>query len=86
MINQKKAKALRRALGFRVGQDPQYSCDGMIEKFSKNLRGDFSKFQVFGTIRSTGARRTYQNVKRQGLANHILKAGLTVGEKHDQQI
>lgn len=53
-MNQKKAKSLRRALGFHPAAPRDYDT---------------------GTIKSTGARRSYQAVKRTPvLTRHVLGA------------
>ena len=69
-----KAKALRRAMGFKPSAPREFSHDRMIEKTSI-MNGRPTRYVVTGTITVTGARRQYQAVKRNGMANIVLGAG-----------
>ncbi len=65
-MNGKKAKALRRAIGFKPAAPRAYK-GGTIS------RGWFGG-QIVTTQTAEGARRQYQAVKRRGMVNHILGA------------
>lgn len=69
-----KAKALRRAMGFKPSAPREFSHDRMIEKTSI-VNGRPTRYVVTGTVTATGARRQYQAVKRRGMANIVLGAG-----------
>jgi hypothetical protein len=66
-MNGKKAKALRKAIGFKPETGRAY-------------KGGASRPGVFGfggavtTQTAEGARRQYQAVKRRGMINHVLGA------------
>lgn len=65
-MNGKKAKALRRAIGFKPEAERTYK-GGAIS------RGWLSGYIVTTQI-AEGARRQYQAVKRRGMVNHVLGA------------
>lgn len=69
-----KAKALRRAMGFKPSAPRDFSHDRMIEKTSI-VNGRPTRYVVTGTVTATGARRQYQSVKRNSMANIVLGAG-----------
>lgn len=69
-----KAKALRRAMGFKPSAPREFSHDRMIEKTSI-VSGRQTRYVVTGTVTATGARRQYQAVKRRGMADIVLGAG-----------
>lgn len=58
-----KAKALRRAMGFKPSAPREF------------VNGRPTRYVVTGTVTATGARRQYQAVKRNGMANIVLGAG-----------
>lgn len=71
-----KAKALRRAVGFKPSAPREFSHDHMIEKTSIVVNGRPTRYVVTGTVIAAGARRQYQAVKRRrGMADIVLGAG-----------
>lgn len=82
-MNQKKAKSLRRALGFHpaaprdydTGQAKRKIVMGADGKPQMSPEGKPQLYVVTGTIKATGARRSYQAVKRNPvLTRHVLGA------------
>lgn len=74
-MNQKKAKALRRGVGFHPAAIRQYEHDKPSQQIGRDLKGNPALVVVTGTIRSTGTRQQYQNAKRTpGLAARLVGA------------
>lgn len=72
-MNQKKAKALRRGIGFHPAAPRQYEADEPSYRQSLGLNGKMQLSRTPGTIRSTGVRQQYQKAKRTpGLAARLL--------------
>lgn len=72
-----KAKALRKALGFHPGQPREYSEGKPGVRLSNDLtpEGKRIPFAITGTLKATGARRSYQAVKRNRvLTTAVLRA------------
>ena len=66
-MNGKKAKALRRALAFKISEPRTYT-GGVV--YAKSFFGG----SIVTTQTAEGARRQYQAVKRRGMINHVLGA------------
>jgi hypothetical protein len=71
-----KAKILRGKLGFHPAAPRDYDHATPIRKFALNVEGKPEPYVVTGTIKATGARRSYQAVKR----NKVLTAALLGAE------
>ncbi len=68
-MNGKKAKLLRKLIGFKPSE-PRIYKGGLIAG-----KGIFGNFQSIVTTQiSEGARRQYQAVKRRGMTKHVLGA------------
>lgn len=68
-MNGKKAKLLRKMIGFKPGASRTYE-GGVIK--SKGIFGN--RAEIVTTQISEGARRQYQAVKRRGMSKHVLGA------------
>lgn len=66
-MNGKKAKALRRAIGFKPSAPRTYT-GGLVQR--RGLLGN--RMSIVVTAVSEGKRRQYQAAKRRGMVNHIL--------------
>lgn len=71
-MNARLSKTLRRKLGFKPGAPREYKHDKPIYKMTRDVSGNPSTYAVTGTIRTTGARRSYQAVKR----NPVLRTAV----------
>lgn len=72
-MNQKKAKALRKGLGYHPAHPRDYEADKPTYRRSMGVNGQPTLHAVVGTIRATGLRRQYQTVKRNpALAARVL--------------
>lgn len=72
-MNQKKAKALRKGIGFHPADKRQYDSDKPSHRVGRDMQGKPTLHVVTGTIRCTAARQQYQKVKRtSGLAARVL--------------
>ncbi len=66
-MNGKKAKALRKAIGFKPAAPRGYK--GGVITASRLFGGSIVTTQV-----AEGLRRQYQAIKRRGMINHVLGA------------
>lgn len=74
-MNQKKSKQLRRSLGFHPAHPRQYESDRPGTRIGRDMQGKPAVIAVPGTVKATGSRREYQNVKRTpGMANILLRS------------
>jgi len=74
-MNGKKAKSLRRALGFHPATPREYEHDKPSQKVAIGTDGKPQVYVVTGTIKTTGSRRSYQAVKRNPvLTDAVLRA------------
>lgn len=71
-MNGKKAKTLRRALGFHPNQPREYDAGKSSQRVYMDVQGKPQVRVVTGTIKATGLRRSYQAVKR----NSVLTAAV----------
>jgi hypothetical protein len=72
-MNGKKARALRRAVGFHPADVRQVQTGKPIHKRGKDIAGKQTLFTYSGTVTSTGARQQYQKAKRTpGLLNRLF--------------
>ena len=72
-MNLKKAKALRKGLGYHPAHPREYEADAPNYRQAIGMDGKKQLKVTPGTIRSTGLRRQYQTVKR----NAALAAAVT---------
>lgn len=71
-MNGKKAKALRRALGFAPGEDRSYGGSQPRYVAEMTTTGRVVSRTIPGTKMSQGTRNAYQKVKR----NHVLTSAV----------
>jgi hypothetical protein len=75
-----KAKILRGKLGFHPGKEREYDTGKPSQKIHMDVQGKPQLHVVTGTIKCTGARRSYQAVKRnKTLTTAVLRAGMVGG-------
>lgn len=73
-MNQKKARALRRAIGFKPRARREYEETPVYAKL-RNVNGVMRQAPITGAITATGPRREYQAIKRtRGMAEKVLGA------------
>lgn len=63
-MNQKKAKAIRQAVGFVPSAKRSYKHAPPVEKITIDTSGKPSTYAVTGTIKAVGDRAKYQHAKR----------------------
>ena len=68
-MNGKKAKLLRKLIGFKPSEPRSYK-GGLIA--GKGIFGNFQ--QIVVTQIAEGSRRQYQAIKRRAMINHVLGA------------
>ena len=72
-----KAKALRRALGFKPGEAREYDHQRPQQKVRLGLNGMPERYVVTGTITCKGVRGQYQKVKSaRVLTEAVLRAAV----------